>query len=75
MVKLLGSRCFSQKTGRIISEQVAELIRIRNKFRNIAFAEFTVNLPSQGILSQKRPFLERQMIPGCTNVGITPSWF
>jgi hypothetical protein len=43
-----------------------------DKFRNIAFAEFTVNLPSQGILSQKRPFLERQMIPGCTNVGITP---
>lgn len=24
-------------------------------------------------LSQKRPFLERQMIPGCTNVGITPN--
>lgn len=29
MVKLLGSCCFSKKTGRIISEQVAELIRIR----------------------------------------------
>lgn len=29
MVKLLGSRCFSKKTGRIIPEQVAELIRIR----------------------------------------------
>jgi len=25
-------------------------------------------------LSQKRTFLERQMIPGCTNVGVTPRW-
>jgi hypothetical protein len=24
-------------------------------------------------MSQKRPFLERQMIHGCTNVGITPT--
>jgi hypothetical protein len=31
MVKLLSYRCFSQKTGRIISEQVAELIRIRTR--------------------------------------------
>ena len=25
------------------------------------------------IVSQKRSFLERQMIPGSTNVGITPT--
>jgi len=43
MVKLLRSRCFSQKTGRIIPERVAELIRIRT------LSAFTVFIIEQSL--------------------------